>query len=34
MATILITRSTDGIGFLAAEILLEEGHEIVLHAVS
>ncbi len=32
MAKILITGSTDGIGFLAAEILLDEGHEVVLHA--
>jgi len=32
MAKIFITGSTDGIGFLAAEILLEEGHEVVLHA--
>ncbi len=32
MAKIFITGSTDGIGFLAAEKLLKEGHEVVLHA--
>jgi len=32
MAKVLITGSTDGIGFLAAEQLLNEGHEVVLHA--
>ncbi len=32
MAKIFITGSTDGIGFLAAERLLNEGHEVVLHA--
>ncbi len=34
MAKILITGSTDGIGFLAAEALLREGHDVVLHARS
>ncbi len=32
MAKVLITGSTDGIGFLAAEALLREGHDVVLHA--
>jgi short-subunit dehydrogenase len=32
MASIFITGSTDGLGKLAAEKLVSEGHEIVLHA--
>ncbi len=32
MLKIFITGSTDGIGFLAAKILLEKGHEVVFHA--
>ncbi|TGD72240.1 SDR family NAD(P)-dependent oxidoreductase [Mangrovimicrobium sediminis] len=32
MARIFITGSTDGLGFLAAEELLQQGHEVVLHA--
>lgn len=32
MAKIFITGSTDGIGFLAAEKLIKEGHDVVLHA--
>ena len=31
MARIFITGSTGGIGLLAAEILLKQGHEVVLH---
>ena len=34
MAKIFITGSTEGIGLLAAEMLLENGHEVVLHARS
>ena len=32
MARIFITGSTDGLGFLAARALIEEGHQLVLHA--
>lgn len=32
MSRILITGSTDGLGFMAAELLLSQGHEVVLHA--
>ncbi len=32
MLKIFITGSTDGIGFLAAKILLEKGHDVVFHA--
>ncbi len=32
MAKIFITGSTDGLGLLAAQMLVEEGHEVVLHA--
>lgn len=32
MAKILITGSTDGLGRMAAERLIEEGHRVVLHA--
>ena len=34
MARIFITGSTDGLGRAAAQSLLEEGHEVVLHARS
>ncbi|MDH4944151.1 SDR family NAD(P)-dependent oxidoreductase [Sulfurimonas sp. C5] len=32
MAKIFITGSTDGLGFLAAQMLINEGHNVVLHA--
>lgn len=32
MASVLITGSTDGLGLLAAELLLQEGHAVTLHA--
>jgi NAD(P)-dependent dehydrogenase (short-subunit alcohol dehydrogenase family) len=32
MARILITGSTDGLGLMAARLLVEEGHEVTLHA--
>lgn len=32
MKTICITGSTDGLGFMAAERLMEEGHQVILHA--
>ncbi len=32
MARILITGSADGLGQLAAKALIEQGHEVVLHA--
>lgn len=32
MSRIFITGSTDGLGFMAAELLLSQGHEVVLHA--
>ncbi|UII69884.1 SDR family NAD(P)-dependent oxidoreductase [Pseudomonas sp. HN11] len=32
MARVFITGSADGLGFMAAELLLERGHEVVLHA--
>lgn len=32
MARILITGSSDGLGRMAARLLVEEGHEVVLHA--
>ncbi|TCN43032.1 NAD(P)-dependent dehydrogenase (short-subunit alcohol dehydrogenase family) [Kribbella orskensis] len=32
MSRILITGSADGLGLMAAERLLDEGHEVVLHA--
>lgn len=32
MLKIFITGSSDGIGFLAAQMLLKEGHEVVFHA--
>ncbi|WP_186055181.1 SDR family NAD(P)-dependent oxidoreductase [Burkholderia gladioli] len=34
MSRIFITGSTDGLGLMAAELLLSEGHEVVLHARS
>jgi NAD(P)-dependent dehydrogenase (short-subunit alcohol dehydrogenase family) len=32
MARVFITGSTDGLGRMAAELLIDEGHEVVLHA--
>jgi NAD(P)-dependent dehydrogenase (short-subunit alcohol dehydrogenase family) len=32
MSRIFITGSSDGLGFLAAKLLIEEGHSVVLHA--
>lgn len=32
MARIFITGSTDGLGLMAAQLLLENGHQVVLHA--
>lgn len=32
MARIFITGSSDGIGLLAAEVLISQGHQVVLHA--
>jgi NAD(P)-dependent dehydrogenase (short-subunit alcohol dehydrogenase family) len=32
MARIFVTGSADGLGKMAAELLVEEGHEVVLHA--
>ncbi len=32
MARIFITGSSDGLGLLAAKVLLEQGHQVVLHA--
>jgi NAD(P)-dependent dehydrogenase (short-subunit alcohol dehydrogenase family) len=34
MARVFITGSTDGLGRAAAQLLLEQGHEVVLHARS
>ena len=34
MARVLITGSADGLGFMAAQILVGEGHDVVLHARS
>ncbi|KIC65859.1 SDR family NAD(P)-dependent oxidoreductase [Pseudarthrobacter phenanthrenivorans] len=34
MARVFITGSTDGLGLAAAETLLREGHEVILHARS
>ena len=34
MARIFITGSTDGLGLAAARTLIDEGHEVVLHARS
>src|ERR1051326_9165231 len=32
MSNIFITGSTDGLGRLAAELLIEQGHRVVIHA--
>lgn len=32
MASVLITGSSDGLGLMAARLLVAEGHEITLHA--
>lgn len=32
MARVFITGSTDGLGLLAAQMLVEQGHEVILHA--
>jgi short-subunit dehydrogenase len=32
MARIFITGSSDGLGKMAAELLIEQGHKVVLHA--
>lgn len=32
MARVFITGSTDGLGLMAAELLIEQGHQVVLHA--
>ena len=32
MASVFITGSTDGLGLMAAELLLREGHDVTLHA--
>ena len=32
MARIFITGSADGLGHLAAKLLVEQGHKVVLHA--
>ena len=34
MATVFITGSTDGLGRAAAQSLLDDGHQVVLHARS
>src|SRR5690242_1803073 len=34
MSRVFITGSTDGLGFAAARTLLDEGHEVLLHARS
>jgi NAD(P)-dependent dehydrogenase (short-subunit alcohol dehydrogenase family) len=34
MARVLITGSSDGLGLMAAKLLIEEGHEVVLHGRS
>jgi NAD(P)-dependent dehydrogenase (short-subunit alcohol dehydrogenase family) len=34
MSRVFITGSTDGLGYAAARTLIEEGHEVVLHARS
>ena len=31
MARIFVTGSSDGLGLLAARLLIEQGHEVVLH---
>jgi NAD(P)-dependent dehydrogenase (short-subunit alcohol dehydrogenase family) len=32
MARIFVTGSADGLGLLAAEMLVQEGHRVILHA--
>ena len=32
MARVLITGSSDGLGLMAAELLVDEGHAVTLHA--
>lgn len=32
MGRILITGSSDGLGMMAANLLIEQGHKVVLHA--
>jgi NAD(P)-dependent dehydrogenase (short-subunit alcohol dehydrogenase family) len=32
MSRIFITGSSDGLGFMAAQLLVEQGHSVVLHA--
>ena len=32
MARILVTGSSDGLGLMAARLLVEDGHEVTLHA--
>ena len=32
MARIFITGSSDGLGLMAAKLLISEGHKVVLHA--
>ena len=34
MARVLVTGSSDGLGKMAAQLLIEQGHEVVLHARS
>src|SRR5450631_35248 len=34
MASVMITGSTDGLGLMAARLLLDEGHGVTLHARS
>ena len=34
MSRIFITGSTDGLGLMAAELLLKDGHQVTLHARS
>ena len=34
MARVFITGSSDGLGRMAAELLIEQGHKVVLHARS
>src|ERR1044072_2871666 len=34
MSRVFITGSTDGLGYAAARVLIEDGHEVVLHARS
>jgi NAD(P)-dependent dehydrogenase (short-subunit alcohol dehydrogenase family) len=32
MARVFITASSDGLGLMAAQLLVEQGHSVVLHA--